>query len=185
MSDLETRRELALYRLGNPDMANADVLDEAIGSEADLFLRWPSKAHVTGSAWILNEACSHTLLIGHAKYGIFVPPGGHTDPGENPQQAAWREASEETGIEKQHLRPIGNLLDVDVHEIPANEKRGEGRHWHCDARYPFIASAEAKVNLNLEECTDVKWVPLSELLESADQSLRRLAQKSLELYPSK
>ena len=39
-----------------------------------------------------------TLLHWHRKVGLWLPPGGHIEPNEDPMQAARREALEETGI---------------------------------------------------------------------------------------
>ncbi len=41
------------------------------------------------------------LLHQHAKLGLFLPPGGHIEPNELPDNAATRETLEETGISVQ------------------------------------------------------------------------------------
>lgn len=38
------------------------------------------------------------LLHRHAKLGLWLPPGGHVEPGELPDEAAVREVLEETGV---------------------------------------------------------------------------------------
>lgn len=40
-------------------------------------------------------------------YGLICGPGGHGDPGETPEQAAFRETEEEFGISPKELIPIG------------------------------------------------------------------------------
>jgi 8-oxo-dGTP pyrophosphatase MutT (NUDIX family) len=40
----------------------------------------------------------HVILHPHAKLEIWLPPGGHIDPGELPDEAAIREVLEESGI---------------------------------------------------------------------------------------
>lgn len=39
------------------------------------------------------------LLHKHPKLGMWLPPGGHVEPGELPDEAAVREVFEETGVE--------------------------------------------------------------------------------------
>jgi ADP-ribose pyrophosphatase YjhB (NUDIX family) len=39
------------------------------------------------------------LLHRHPKLGIWLPPGGHVEPGELPDDAAVREVREEAGVE--------------------------------------------------------------------------------------
>src|SRR5688500_10821251 len=38
------------------------------------------------------------LLHWHRRLGLWLPPGGHIDPGELPDEAAVRETLEETGL---------------------------------------------------------------------------------------
>ena len=71
--------------------------------------------HVTGSAIVLDGA-GRTLLHRHKRLGRWLQPGGHVDPGESPDQAALREAREETGIPLAHPSPGPRLVHVDVHE---------------------------------------------------------------------
>lgn len=42
---------------------------------------------------------SALLLHRHAKLGIWLPPGGHIEPNELPDEAAVREVKEETGVD--------------------------------------------------------------------------------------
>jgi ADP-ribose pyrophosphatase YjhB (NUDIX family) len=44
------------------------------------------------------------LLLFHAKMGLWLPPGGHIEHGELPDEAAVREVLEETGV---HCRLVG------------------------------------------------------------------------------
>ena len=51
------------------------------------------------------------LLLFHPKLGMWLPPGGHIEPGELPDEAAVREVLEETGV---RVRLVGERgLDVD------------------------------------------------------------------------
>jgi len=46
-----------------------------------------------------------TLLLKHKKLGMWLPPGGHIDEGETPDEAALREVREETGLEADFVVP--------------------------------------------------------------------------------
>lgn len=77
---------------------------------------------------------------------MWLPPGGHIEPNEDPVQAVLREAREETGLEAQllpavtpfrfcvpkQLQPPVTILVEDIHD-PA-----EGFHQHIDSIY-FLA----------------------------------------------
>ena len=171
------RLELAEYLLNNPETANKAVLEEMLAGAMDIFARGPSLAHVTASGWILNHEGNAALLIEHAKYLKFCPPGGHVDPGETALAACLREVMEETGLKS--LTVLSTLIfDLDIHWIPASDAKNEPAHWHLDVRYALQAGADSLVALNLDECLSHKWVPLIELATGSDQSLRRLAKKT-------
>ncbi|MEN9645461.1 MAG: hypothetical protein RL238_2130 [Actinomycetota bacterium] len=52
------------------------------------------------------------MLIRHAHFGKWLPPGGRAQPGEHPLDATRRELREETGIEAELLRPAPVLIDT-------------------------------------------------------------------------
>ena len=87
------------------------------------------------------------LVVKHGKLDRWLQPGGHIEPGEHPIQAALREVNEETGLtstvhswHSRHPFPI----DIDVHEIPANDEKHEPAHLHVDFRY-FVTTG-ARMN---------------------------------------
>jgi 8-oxo-dGTP pyrophosphatase MutT (NUDIX family) len=59
--------------------------------------------YFTASAVVLDGE-DRVLLVHHNKIGLWLYPGGHVDPNEDPAQAAVREVAEETGIQ---AAPIG------------------------------------------------------------------------------
>src|SRR5262245_44907890 len=56
--------------------------------------------HVTGSAIVVGAR--GVVLHLHKRLGIWLQPGGHLHAGEQPWDAALREAREETGLPVQH-----------------------------------------------------------------------------------
>ncbi len=63
--------------------------------------------HHTATAYVVSRG--HTVLLWHPGLRMWLPPGGHCEPNEDPVQAAVREAREETGIEVSIIPPP-NLL---------------------------------------------------------------------------
>ena len=51
------------------------------------------------------------LLLDHPKLGRWLPPGGHIEPGELPDEAAVREVEEETGVQIRLLGRRGVPVD--------------------------------------------------------------------------
>lgn len=52
--------------------------------------------HFTVTGFVVDG--DKTLLLWHRRLGMWVPPGGHVEPGEDPQSALLREIKEETGL---------------------------------------------------------------------------------------
>lgn len=117
------------------------------------------RRHITASAWIVNPGRTRVLLTHHAKLGIWVQLGGHTDEGEDWAAAALREAREESGLGGLALVGTG-LFDLDIHEIPA--RGASAAHDHYDLR--FLVEADDTLPLTVsEESHDLAWVDLADL----------------------
>ena len=142
----------------------------------DAHLRKQLAGHLTGSAFVLDHARAHVLLLHHRRLDRWLQPGGHGEGETDPRAIALREAEEETGLTAAELTafPDDQLLDVDVHVIPA--RPGEPQHLHLDLRYGFVASEGAKAVLS-HESKGLRWVPLGEPIEGADPALRRALRK--------
>lgn len=107
------------------------------------------------------------LMLLHRKLRMWLPPGGHIEPGELPDAAAVREVWEETGLEvelvgdrgldgragRQLIRPEG----IQVEEIAPG-------HEHIDLVYFARACDRGTIShLDTAEVQQVRWCSLEEL----------------------
>lgn len=130
--------------------------------------------HITASAFVLSPDLGRVLLIHHAFLGLWLQPGGHVEPGDpDLASACRREVVEETGVtDLRLLAGFPDLLDLDVHEIPPNPRKGEGPHRHYDLRTLWAAGSEQLVDTG--EVLAARWVPLDEVAAlNTDASVRR------------
>jgi 8-oxo-dGTP pyrophosphatase MutT (NUDIX family) len=72
------------------------------------------------------------LLIFHPHIKQWFQPGGHIDDGEFPIEAAIREVFEETEVSCEPLEGRLGPIDIDLHKISVNPKKGEGAHLHIN-----------------------------------------------------
>ncbi|SBW24704.1 hypothetical protein FDG2_4268 [Candidatus Protofrankia californiensis] len=123
--------------------------------------------HVTCGV-VAVDTTRRVLQIRHKALGLWLLPGGHVENDDlTLMGAAMRELSEETGILASSVRPLGELpVDIDVHEIPENAAKAESKHTHYDFRFILKiqdARDPGSVDLQLDEVTDYRWIPASEL----------------------
>ena len=125
--------------------------------------------HFTSTGFVVQDGA--TLLHWHPKLGMWLPPGGHIEPNEDPVQAVVREVEEETGIpvevvptgefEEDHAYPvqIPPPLTILIEDV---DDPVDGLHQHIDFIYvcrPKHAVADLP--------QDWRWVTEEELASGA------------------
>lgn len=126
------------------------------------------KIDFTVSIFIVKER--KVLFIFHKQLNRWLPIGGHIELDENPEEAALREAKEESGLEVELVGdrpPLGKedgflpLLQpayMDIHRI-------KEPHWHIGMVY-FARVKSGVVTLNAEEHKDIQWLGEKDLEET-------------------
>lgn len=139
--------------------------------------QWP--AHFTGSAVVVDPAGTRVCMLLHGKLKRWLQPGGHVEPvdGGELEQAALREAREETGLDVSLHPHAARPFDVDAHVIPA--KGEEPEHTHLDVRYALVAANPDALKHDPNESGGAKWLSFDEALKLADEpALKRLLEKA-------
>ena len=157
------------------DHALWDRLGAFVTHEARAFERDPAiGGHVTASAFVLSPDQSSVLLTHHRKLDMWIQLGGHCDGIADAGFVALKEAYEESGLTRIN-RLQSTILDVDIHDIPA--QKSDPAHLHYDVRFLFQAEAgEIAVS---EESHDLAWVPLDDLeAKTQEASLLRMRDKA-------
>jgi 8-oxo-dGTP pyrophosphatase MutT (NUDIX family) len=117
--------------------------------------------HVTASGIVVGRR--GTVLHRHKRLGIWMQPGGHIDPGERPDEAALREATEELGLPVAHPAAGPLLIHLDVHEAAFG-------HTHLDLRY-LLLGADSDPMPPPDESPDARWCSWDEAMAMADPAL--------------
>lgn len=92
-------------------------------------------------------------------------PQGGIEAGESPEQAAWRELAEETGLDKRHVRMVGEHEDWTVYSWPAS-MRPSGRLGQAHRWFFFEwRGLDVEPRPDGKEFTDWRWMEPSDLIE--------------------
>jgi 8-oxo-dGTP diphosphatase len=101
------------------------------------------------------------VFIGHhIKADMWIPPGGHIEPGEHPVEAVWREFKEELGYELVK-EPVA-LFGLSITEI-GHPERGCLEHW--DMWHAVLMEEKVPFKADPGEFYEARWMPLNEAFE--------------------
>jgi 8-oxo-dGTP pyrophosphatase MutT (NUDIX family) len=119
------------------------------------------------AAYIVKD--SKVLLIHHRKLDMWLPPGGHIDPDELPDDAVLREVLEETGLEVSIVSDQDSYPYSDVrllarpHHVQLELIDEATGHEHIDLVY-FCRPVRGSLLLNQEETNAIRWFSSEDLL---------------------
>ena len=140
--------------------------------------------HFTATAFIVDSK-QRTLLLWHKRLGRWMPPGGHVDANEAPEDTAKRECKEETGLDVEIVgesqpdlfsknshegRMLKKLIAMLLENITASVERNEPAHQHMDCIYLARPLDETQVlTLQEEEGRELRWFTQQEI-EALDET---------------
>ena len=126
----------------------------------------PPQRHFVATGYVVFGG--RTLLLLHRKLGLWLPPGGHIEEGELPEEAALREIREETGLEVELLAPrrtpdpkapgvryLHVPNHVQLEDIPNHPQ-------HVDLIY-FCRARSDQARLAPDESRDLRWHSVEDL----------------------
>lgn len=150
-----------------PDDVGQEALRQAFlafleARPADACDRSCPPGHLTASALVLDHAAERVLLTLHGRSGQWWQLGGHCEPRDATLlAAAFREATEESGIVGLAIDPVP--LHLDVHPITWQGLSTR----HLDVRFLVRAPAGAVARIG-PESADLRWWSLDDLPNNGD-----------------
>ena len=99
----------------------------------------------------------HVLLVDHRNAQLWLPPGGHVEPGEHPRTTVERELQEELGFVAAH--PIEAPLMLTVTETVGLT----AGHTDVSLWYVVKASRNQEMRFDEQEFHSIRWFPFDEV----------------------
>lgn len=171
MGKKEITDQVRRYRPWNEqEKTDRQVILECLERMPDIFLRSSLTAHMSASAWVVNEGRSKVLMAYHNLYDSWAWLGGHADGEEDLLAVALREVREESGL--QAVEPVTkDIFSLEVLTVDGHDKRGlyVPSHLHLNVTYLLKAEESQRLRVKEDENCGVAWFGLREAVEASTE----------------
>lgn len=170
MSD-RLKEQIRAYRpVNEQEERDKELILRCLETEKDIFTRENHLAHMTASAWIVNEPRTKVLMAYHNIYKSWSWLGGHADGETDLLKVALKEAREESGI--LHVKPVSEeLYSLEVLTVDGHVKKGAyvSSHMHLNVTYLLQAEETDALHIKEDENSNVAWFPLEEAVAASTE----------------
>ncbi|MCE5317241.1 MAG: NUDIX domain-containing protein [Parachlamydia sp.] len=130
--------------------------------------------HLVSYFMLVDPERGKVLLCDHKKAGLWLPTGGHVEPGEHPRQTVEREVQEELGVVAQFL--MESPLFITVTKTTGNV----AIHTDVTLWYVLKGSCNEELIFDSEEFHAIRWFESQEIpFEKSDPYMKRFIAKLL------
>ncbi len=119
--------------------------------------------HFCASVFIINPVDKKILLVHHKGFDKWVQPGGHIDNDETFEEAALREAYEETGVKVRLLGERFPREDDYIRPLGIQKNTNNKGILHIDVTYVAVPVNNVATNHQVNETLNAKWFSREEL----------------------
>jgi 8-oxo-dGTP diphosphatase len=129
----------------------------------------PPKHLVSYFAIVDND---HILLVDHKNAGLWLPTGGHVEPGEHPRATVAREIQEELGIPSPHAIKAPLMITC---TLTTGSRAG---HMDVSFWYVLYGDRSHKFEYDQGEFNSINWFHFDEIpFYQSDPHMSRFVQK--------
>lgn len=147
-----------------------EVLLRLLSGVGDVYSRENLTAHMTASAWVVNENRDKVLMAYHNIYHSWSWLGGHADGERDLLAVALREVGEESGVI--HVRPLSEeIFSLEILTVDGHEKRRKyvPSHLHLNLTYLLEAREGDALSMKADENSGVAWFGLEEAVKASTE----------------
>jgi 8-oxo-dGTP pyrophosphatase MutT (NUDIX family) len=161
VSSRESLKKLiqAISPLDDVEKAHIEDALTWIDSGADLYRLQkpdiPSK-HLVSYFVVYDQSRDLYLQVAHKLAGLWLPSGGHVEPGEDPEETVRRECVEELGVSAKFVQKQPLMVTV-------TQTIGQGEHWDVSLWYLLNGSSSDDFEWDRREFSEIRWWPKDEI----------------------
>jgi 8-oxo-dGTP pyrophosphatase MutT (NUDIX family) len=116
--------------------------------------------HLVSYVVVLDEQREEVLLVAHRKAGLWLPAGGHVEPGEDPWHTTVRECLEELRTRAEPTTVAGTRPFF----VTVTPTRGPDPHTDVSLWYLVRAQARDITWFDTGEFDGIRWLSLGQVL---------------------
>src|ERR1700722_8431170 len=134
--------------------------------------------HLVSYFALVDDRWGKLLLVDHKLAGLWLPSGGHVEPGEDPGVTVVRELTEELSLAADFMQPGPLFITV------TQTVGGDGGHTDVSLWYLLRGDSTRAIEFDRGEFHGVRWFGSDEIpFERADPHMRRFVEKLRALWP--
>ena len=169
MENLE--KELREYEPFNEqEKRDKELILQWLQSDDKIFTRENKIAHITVSAWIVNNKRDKVLMAYHNIYDSWAWLGGHADGNKNLKEVVLKEIEEESGIKEVKFLST-DIFSIEILTVDGHEKSGEYVSSHLHLNFTFLLEADEKLSLKIkpDENSGVEWIKVDDISKKSSE----------------
>jgi 8-oxo-dGTP diphosphatase len=174
MRDKIVKVVAAIEPLDDLEREHRDSTIEWIRSSAPIFRTMKPDVppmHLVSYFALVDEARGEMLLVDHKIAGLWLPSGGHVEPGEDPRATVVREIAEELGL-------AADFMQANPLFITVTRTLGHGDHTDVSLWYLLRGDSTRAIEFDRGEFHGVRWFGFDEIpFERSDPHMRRFVVK--------
>ena len=187
MTDIKSIIRELILKIDPVDTAEAEHINDAvrwIESTDDIFrVQKPDipPKHLVSYAVLIDTTVGKILLMDHINAELWLPCGGHVEPGEHPMDAALRELKEELNMESKLLR--NEPLFITVTQTVGKT----AGHTDVSLWYAAAGNSNDETEYDKSEFNGARWFEFDEILNGDpgkfDPHMARFVKKAKLFFP--
>ncbi len=135
-----------------------------IMQKEDVLTRKNKNAHITVSAWLVDDTQKKVLMAYHNIYDSWAWLGGHADGNADLKEVILKEIQEESGISNAKFLK-DDIFSLEILPVFGHEKKGEyvSSHLHLNITYLLEADKTSEIRIKEDENSDIGWIDMDEI----------------------